>query len=272
MSSFENFTDKAQIGVFGGSGFYQFLENVKEITIETPFGAPSDKIFLGTIANKKVAFLPRHGRHHTIPAHKINYRANIWAMKSLGVQQVISPCAVGSLKKEIEPGSFLIIDQYIDRTNNRSDTFYDGPITTHVSAAEPYSERLKKLAIKISQDLNIKVHEKGTVVVIQGPRFSTKAESQGFSKMGWDIINMTQYPEVHLVKELEMESLGIALVTDYDCGLVGDVSAVTHEEVLKVFEANINNLRKLLFKLIEEMPQEQSIWKDKLIKSSRNSD
>jgi 5'-methylthioadenosine phosphorylase len=268
MTSFE-FQNKAQIGVFGGSGFYKFLEDIEEIIIETPFGAPSDKYFVGTLGNKKVAFLPRHGRNHSIPPQKINYRANVWGMKALGVQQVISPCAVGSLQKDVQPGSFVILDQFVDRTSGRKDTFYEGPIATHVSAAEPYSERLRQLAIQTANDLNIPFHKKGTVVVIQGPRFSTKAESIWFSKMGWETINMTQYPEVYLVKELELESLGIALVTDYDCGLAGDVEPVTHEQVLKVFESNLGNLRKFLFELIQRIPAEGSYYKGKIIKSSR---
>jgi 5'-methylthioadenosine phosphorylase len=268
MTSFQPL-DKAQIGVFGGSGFYKFLDDVEEVTVETPFGAPSDKYFVGTVQGKKVAFLPRHGRNHSIPPQKINYRANVWGMKQLGVQQVISPCAVGSLQKNIAPGSFVILDQFVDRTSGRADTFYEGPIATHVSAAEPYSVRLRELAIGAARDLKIEVHEKGTVVVIQGPRFSTKAESIWFSKMGWETINMTQYPEVHLAKELELETLGIALVTDYDCGLVGDVPPVTHEQVIEVFESNLGNLRKFLFELIKRIPNEESQWKGKVIKSSR---
>ena len=268
MSSFQSL-NKAQIGVFGGSGFYKFLEDVEEITIETPFGAPSDKYFVGSIGNKKVAFLPRHGRNHSIPPQKINYRANVWGMKQLGVQRIISPCAVGSLQKDIQPGSFVILDQFVDRTTGRADTFYDGPIATHVSAAEPYSESMRKLAIETARELKIPHHDKGTVVVIQGPRFSTKSESVWFSKMGWETINMTQYPEVHLAKELELEALGIALVTDYDCGLAGDVEPVTHEQVMKVFKNNLSNLRSFLFELIKRLPNTESEWKGKVIKSSR---
>ncbi|HEY9886369.1 MAG TPA: S-methyl-5'-thioadenosine phosphorylase [Vampirovibrionales bacterium] len=268
MSSFQQL-NKATIGVFGGSGFYKFLEDVEEVTVETPYGAPSDKYFVGTVGGKKVAFLPRHGRNHSIPPQKINYRANVWGMKQLGVQQIISPCAVGSLQTEVEPGSFVILDQYVDRTKGREDTFYEGPIATHVSAAEPYSERLRKLAAETAEGLKIPYHKKGTVVVINGPRFSTKAESVWFTKMGWETINMTQYPEVHLAKELELETLGIALVTDYDCGLAGDVEAVTHEQVLKVFEANLSNLRDFLFELIKNIPNEESCWKNQVIKSSR---
>lgn len=269
MTSFQSF-DKADIGVFGGSGFYKFLDNVEEVTVETPYGMPSDKYLIGNINGRRVAFLPRHGRNHAIPAHSINYRANVWGMKQLGVQKVISPCAVGSLKKAIEPGTIMIMDQYVDRTSGRRDTFYDGPITTHVSAAEPYSSRLRSIAIETANKMtDLKFYTEGTVVVIQGPRFSTKAESQWFSKMDWDIINMTQYPEVHLVKELEMESLGLALVTDYDCGLEGEVPPVTHHEVVKVFEQNLDNVRKYLFELISNIPVDESIWHGKVINSGR---
>jgi len=271
MNQYSSFKqeNRAQIGIFGGSGFYKFLDQVEELAVETPFGPASDKVFLGKIGDKKVAFLPRHGRNHEIPPQKINYRANIWAMKQIGVQQIISPCAVGSLQKNLEPGTFAILDQYVDRTKNRADTFYDGPIATHISSAEPYSERLREIAIRTAQEEKIKYTDKATVVVIQGPRFSTKAESNAYTKLGFDVINMTQYPEVHLAKELEIETLGIALVTDYDCGLVGDVEPVSHEQVLKVFELNLANLRKFLFALIEKFPKENSNWSGSVIKSSR---
>ncbi len=260
---------RAEIGVFGGSGFYSLLDNVQEVTIETPFGAPSDKYFLADIGGKRVAFLPRHGRNHNLAPQAINYRANLWGMRMLGVQRIISPCAVGSLQKEIEPGSFVILDQYVDRTSGRKDTFYDGPIATHVSAAKPYSDHMRQMAIEAALELAIPCHQSGSVVVIQGPRFSTEAESKWFSAMGWTTINMTQYPEVHLAKELELEVLGIALVTDYDCGLVGEVEAVSHEAVMKVFQENLDNLRRFLFRLIEKLPSGPSAWQGKVLKSAR---
>ncbi|MBX9689691.1 MAG: MTAP family purine nucleoside phosphorylase, partial [Candidatus Obscuribacterales bacterium] len=142
----------ADIGIFGGSGFYKLLENAEERTVETPYGAPSDKLMLGTLGGKRVAFLPRHGAHHQIPPHKINFRANAYAMKSLGVKYIVSPCAAGSLQKHVEPGDFVICDSYVDRTSGRIDTFYDGPISTHVSAADPYCEGLRDLAIKAAKD------------------------------------------------------------------------------------------------------------------------
>ena len=178
-------------------------------------------------------------------------------MKELGVTRIISPCAVGSLKKEIKPGDFVISDQYIDRTTGRTDTFYDGPIATHVSAADPYCPEMRELAIKATEENKVTCHKTGTIVVIQGPRFSTKSESKWFTSSGWSTINMTQYPEGHLAKELEMCVVNIALATDYDSGLVGDVPPVSHVEVMHVFEQNLEKLRKVLFKLIGSIPPER---------------
>ena len=188
--------------MFGGSGFYSLLDDVREIKVDTPYGPPSDSFFLAAVAGRKVAFLPRHGRRHTIPPHRINYRANVWAMRSLGVKAVISPCAAGSLQLAVEPGDFVVCDQFVDRTRGRIDTFYDGPIVTHLSSAEIYDPVLRRLAIDTIRDHGIEVHEHGTVVVINGPRFSTKAESRWFSDAGWEVINMTQYPEAWLCREL----------------------------------------------------------------------
>ncbi len=248
---------KAEIGIFGGSGFYNFMENIEEVQVKTPYGDPSDSLFLGKIGDVTVAFLPRHGRKHSIPPHKINYRANLWAMKELGITRIISPCAVGSLQKKIEPGDFVVSDQYVDRTRGRIDTFYDGPIATHVSAADPYCPELRDLAIKATEENNVKCHKTGTIVVIQGPRFSTKSESKWFTSMGWSTINMTQYPEGHLARELEMCVVNIALATDYDCGLVGDVEPVSHNAVMQVFQRNLDKLRKVLFTLISTVPKER---------------
>lgn len=246
----------ASIGVFGGSGFYKFLEDIEEVKIETPYGMPSDNLFIGTIGSKKVAFMPRHGRNHTILPHQINFRANVWAMKEIGCKRVISPCAAGSLQKHVAPGSFVIADQFVDWTDGRKSTFFEGPIVTHPSAAEPYCPELRELAIKTGKDLGIEIHETGTVVVINGPRFSTKAESKFFTSQGWEVINMTAFPEAYLVKEMDMCPLNISLITDYDAGLVGDVPPVSHHEVIQVFNSNVENLKKLLFTMIENMPDE----------------
>lgn len=248
---------KADIGVFGGSGFYNFLEDTQEIEVETPYGSPSDRVIIGKIAGKTVAFLPRHGRNHVLPPQKINYRANVWAMKALGVSRVISPCAAGSLQPDVKPGDFVICDQFVNKTYGRKDTFFDGPVTTHVSPADPYCPELSGLAIDTAKQIGIKVHEKGTVLVIQGPRFSTKAESKFYTAQGWEVINMTQYPEVYLAREMELCTLNISLITDYDAGLIGDVEPVSHAGVLKVFNENNEKLRNLLFSLIEKIPAER---------------
>lgn len=260
---------KVDIGIFGGSGFYNFVDKVKEVTVETPYGPPSDNFFIGEVEGKSVAFLPRHGRNHSIPPHMINYRANLWAMKDLGVSRIISPCAVGSLQKDIKPGDFVVSDQFVDRTKGRIDTFYDGPIATHVSAADPYCPELRNIAINAVKMNGITCHETGAIVVIQGPRFSTKAESKWFTSMGWSTINMTQYPEAHLAKELELAVVNIALVTDYDCGLVGDVDPVSHHEVMKVFSENLDKLRKVLFTIIKDIPNEPSTTFSKVLAGSR---
>lgn len=244
----------AEIGVFGGSGFYSLLEDVTEVKVDTPYGPPSDSVMLVTVAGRKVAFLPRHGRRHTLPPHGINYRANVWAMHKLGVNLIVSPCAVGSLQRHIEPGHFLIADQFVDRTNGRKDTFYDGPITTHISPAEMYDPKLIELMAQSCSAQGITVHKGGTVVVIQGPRFSTKAESKWFTDMGWHIINMTQYPEAYLCHEMGMAVVNLSLVTDFDCGVVAETEAVTAHSVLEVFKQNSENARKVVLDFIERLP------------------
>lgn len=255
------------LGIIGGSGFSNFLDHTEEKKINTPFGSPSAPLMVGEYHGQKVAFLPRHGLEHTLPPHKINYRANLWALKSLGVERVLGPCAVGSLQLQIKPGDFVIIDQFVDRTWGRYDTFYNGPKAcppqcdsfgrvAHVSAAHPYCPELSKIALAACQRLAIPVHEQGAVVVINGPRFSTKAESRWFSGQGWDIINMTQYPEAILARELEMCYSGIGLVTDYDVGLEGreDVAVVDTAQVMRVFQENNEKLGKLLFDIIAHLP------------------
>lgn len=249
---------RAEIGVFGGSGFYSLLEGVREVKVDTPYGAPSDSVMLATVNGRKVAFLPRHGRNHTLPPHKINYRANVWAMRSLGCQAIISPCAAGSLQRHVAPGSFVVCDQFVDRTNGRADTFYDGPIVTHVSAAAIYDKTLRELAVKTIRDHGIQCHETGTVVVIQGPRFSTKSESKWFHDAGWEVINMTQYPEAYLCHELGMAVVNISLITDYDSGVHADTDAVTAHDVLEVFKSNSEKIKKVVLDLIGRMPADLS--------------
>ena len=250
----------AETGVFGGSGFYNFLNIKEELNIKTPFGEPSDTIIIGELDGKNVAFLPRHGRKHSIPPHRINYRANVYAMKELGVKRIFAPCAAGSLQPNIKPGDFVICDQFVDRTNCRIDTFYDGPEVTHISTAEPYCPVLRENVIKSAKKLGISYHENGTVVIIQGPRFSTKSESRWYSGQGWEVINMTQYPEAVLARELEICYVNISLITDYDAGLDGNpnIKPVSSSEVIKIFNENNEKLRTLLFTVIPEVPQERN--------------
>jgi 5'-methylthioadenosine phosphorylase len=231
------------VGVFGGSGFYRFLDDVEEVAVDTPYGPPSARIRLGE--------MPRHGDEHTLPPHRINYRANVWAMKQVGATRIIGPSACGSLKPELEPGTFLVCDQFVDRTRGREDTFYDGPQTTHVSAADPYCPDLTATLAEADPD----VATGGTVVVIQGPRFSTRAESRWFAAAGWDVVNMTQYPECWLVRELELCYVNLMLVTDYDVGLEGmpHVEPVSADAAFEVFRANLDRLRALLFRAIPKI-------------------
>ncbi|MDQ6781002.1 MAG: S-methyl-5'-thioadenosine phosphorylase, partial [Candidatus Eremiobacteraeota bacterium] len=250
----------AEIGVFGGSGLYSLLHDAREERLETPYGAPSDSFHIGEAGGRRVAFLPRHGRAHHLPPHMINYRANLWAMKDLGVTRIIGPCAAGSLKAAVAPGHFVVCDQLVDRTNGRKDTFFDGPITTHVSFAHPYCEQLRPFASKIIRSLDITCHDSGTVVSVQGPRFSTMAESRWFSSLGWQVINMTQYPEAYLARELEMCYVNISLITDYDAGLEGQdgIAPVTHEGVIEVFKSNTDRIKRVLLGMIEHMPSQRA--------------
>ena len=186
---------RAEIGVFGGSGFYSFLEDVEEVEVETPYGKPSAPFTIGEVGGRRVAFLPRHERNHELPPHVIPYRANLWAMKELGVRRIMGLNASGALKAELELGEFVVCDQFVDRTRRREDTFYDGPETTHVSAADPYCPDVRALLVETAFELGIKARDGGTVVVIQAPVLHFRAESKWFQDAGWDTINMTAYPE-----------------------------------------------------------------------------
>jgi 5'-methylthioadenosine phosphorylase len=190
----------------------------------------------------------------------VPYRANVQALKQTGVTRVIGPCAVGSLVPEAEPGDLVFCDQFVNFTSGRKDTFYDGPETTHVSSADPYCPEMRKVGIEAARRLGMKVHESGTVVVIQGPRFSTRAESRFFRSQGWQVINMTQYPEAILAREMELCYLNISLVTDYDAGLEGDPKAkpVSHEDVVKVFNRNTEKLKALIREIVRTLPAKRS--------------
>jgi len=215
---------------------------------------------VGELSGRTVAFLARHGLRHEVPAHRVNYRANLWALRRLGVRRVLAPCSVGSLQPHIEPGHFVVCDQLVDRTRGRADTYFDGPTLAHVSFADPYCPELREVAFATARVEGITVHERGTVVVIQGPRFSTRAESRWFSAAGWDVVNMTQYPEAVLARELGMCYSGIALATDYDAGLEGveGIEAVTIETVFAVLAANIERVQGLLTAMVPAVPGEPS--------------
>jgi 5'-methylthioadenosine phosphorylase len=242
----------AHVGVFGGSGFYEFLDDADEVSLNTPFGPPSAPLTIGAIDGVRVAFLPRHGRAHEYAPSAVPARANVWAMRMLGVQQIIGPCAAGSLSASIHPGDFVVLDQLVDRTWGRADTFYDRGDAHHVSYADPYCPIVSQRAVDAGARAGVRMHERGTVVVIPGPRFSTRAESRSYRAQGWDVINMTQYPEAYLARELGIHYAGIALITDYDTGVADDpnVQPVTQEQVFAFFEGNVHRVRALLTELV----------------------
>jgi 5'-methylthioadenosine phosphorylase len=246
------------IGVFGGSGFYEFLDDVKHVPVHTPYGPPSAPVAVGTLGDQPVAFMPRHGRDHEHPPHRVNYRANVWAMREVGVRRLIGPCAAGSLQPSIHPGDFVVLDQLVDRTWGRPDTYFDGGVVGHVSFADPYCPELRDALRSAASSAGITVHPRGTVVVIQGPRFSTRAESNWYRSGGWEVINMTQYPEAFLARELGLCYAGLALITDYDTGLEGvdGIEPVTIDVVFEVLRRNVARTRELLFSAIPAVPAE----------------
>lgn len=247
---------RAAIGVFGGSGFGQYLEGVEEVRVETPYGDPSDAVRIAEVGGQRVAFLPRHGRGHDLPPHRIPYRANLWAMRELGVERILAPCAAGSLDPALPPGAFCVVDQFVDRTSGRSHTFYDGPGATHVSTADPYCPHLRAALLAAGRAVGADVRDGGTMVVVEGPRFSTRAESRWYRQMGWQVINMTGYPEAALARELELCYASIALITDYDTGVEADAGeAVQADDVLAAFAANLDVLRDLLASAIAALPE-----------------
>ena len=224
--------------------------------VDTPYGATSDVITITEIGGHSVAFLPRHGRGHRLPPHEIPYRANVWAMKHLGVERIFAPCAAGSLDPAVKPGSMVLVDQFVDRTSGRVQTFYDGPGATHVAGADPYCGSLRAELLRVGLEQELDLHAAGTMVIIEGPRFSTRAESQWYRDAGWKVINMTGYPEVILAREQEMCYATIALITDYDTGVADDPTAapVTADQVIAEFAAGLHRLRDLLIGTINALP------------------
>jgi len=271
------YSQNVEIGIIGGTGSDLALENVRNIKPYTPYGSTSAEIIVGELGGKLIAFIPRHGLNHSIPPHNINFRANIWALKELGIKFIISPSAVGSLKLEHEKGKFLLVDQYIDRTKNRVETFYEGSEICHIGQADPYCEYLNSLFFETGKDLNLNIQDGGVYICIEGPRFSTRAESKMFRQLGGDIVGMTSYPEVVLAAEKEICYSCIAMVTDLDvwagecskCGIVefaqkceicgGTVNKlfVNVPEVLETMAKNSVNLEKLLELTIQKIDIER---------------
>ena len=246
-------SSRADIGVIGGSGLYALLDG-EPVEVQTPFGSPSDPVTLAEVGGRRVAFLPRHGRDHRFPPHRVNYRANLWALRSLGVRQVLAPCAVGSLRAEQGPGTIVVPDQVVDRTWGRAHTVVDAEgAVAHVSFADPYCPHGRAVVIGAGSARGLPIVDRGTLVVINGPRFSTRAESLWHAAQGWSIVGMTGMPEASLAREMALCYTAVALVTDLDAGLEhGD--GVTHDEVLRVFAANIERVRELLIDSIGALP------------------
>lgn len=246
---------RADIAVVGGSGFYEFLEGAEEVKIDTPFGAPSEPVAIGEVAGRRVAFLPRHGRDHRFPPHQIPYRANMWALRSLAVRRVLAPTAVGSLTSSYEPGTLVIPDQLVDRTRTRQQTYFDEG-ACHVPFADPYCPSIRPVVIATARECGWIPAASGTLVVIEGPRFSTRAESQWFAAQGWTLVGMTGHPEAVLARELALCYTPLALVTDTDAGVV-EGEGVTQAEAFGVFAANVKRLRDLVAAIIAALPAER---------------
>jgi len=244
----------ATLGVIGGSGLYAFLDDAERVVVDTPFGPPSDALVVGEVRGRRVAFLPRHGADHRFPPHAIPYRANLWALRALGVRQVLAPCAVGGLQAALGPGSLVVPDQLVDRTSGRAHTFHETG-AVHVSFADPYCPTGRAVALAAGAEWP--AVDGGTMVVVEGPRFSTRAESLHYAGLGWSLINMTGHPEAVLARELALCYTSIALVTDLDAG-VDHGSGVTQEEVFRVFGENTERLRGVLLDAIEALPVERT--------------
>ena len=248
---------QAEIGIIGGTGLYdpKLLKNIEEVTLNTPYGAPSDAITLGELAGKRVAFLPRHGKKHSIRPSDVNSRANIFALKQLGVKRVLAPSTVGSLKEEYKPGDIVFVDQFIDRTTRREQSFYTEKQVCHISVAEPMCPELRRTLIGVAKDLGISAHSTGTYVCIEGPRFSTKAESRMYRTWGADVVGMTLVPECVLAREAELCYATIATVTDYD---VWKEHVVCVDDIVRTMRGNIENVKRIIVEAIARLPEKRS--------------
>ncbi len=247
---------EAEIGVIGGSGFYSFLDGVANLDVATPYGPPSDPVTIGEVAGRRVAFLPRHGRDHRWPPHRVPYRANAWALRSLGVRQILAPCAAGSLQPALAPGDLVVPDQLVDRTSGRIQTFHDTG-AVHVSFAEPYCPVGRRAVLDAAASARLPARDGGVMVVVEGPRFSTRAESRWYAAQGWALVNMTGHPEAVLARELALCYTAVALVTDLDAGL-STGAQVRQAEVFRIFGENTQRLRELLVDVVTALPAERN--------------
>ena len=263
---------RAEVGVFGGSGFYDFLDDAVDVEVATPYGPPASPVRVGTLGGRTVAFVARHGRDHRFAAHRVPYRANVWALASLGVRSIVAPCSVGSLQPHLAVGDLVVLDQLVDRTHGRPDTFHDvgapadpaddglghdGPVH-HQPFADPYDDSVRRPLVDAGRALDgPTVHDGGTMVVINGPRFSTRAESRWYSTMGWDVVNMTGAPEAVLAAEAGVPYASVALVTDRDAGERdgdGDDAPVTMDAVMAVVARNVENVQRLIGHALPRLP------------------
>jgi 5'-methylthioadenosine phosphorylase len=247
---------RAEIGVIGGSGFYKFLDDVQVAPVATPYGEPSDPLVVGRVGGRQVAFVARHGHDHRFPPHRINYRANLWALRALGVRQVLAPCAVGSLQLGLGPGALVVPDQLVDRTSGRTQTYYDDG-AVHVTFADPYCPHGRQAVLDVARRSGRSMVDGGTMVVVEGPRFSTRAESRWYASLGWSLVNMTGHPEAVLARELGLCYTAIALVTDLDAG-VAEGEGVSQAEVFALFAEHVSALRELLYAVVPALPTARS--------------
>jgi 5'-methylthioadenosine phosphorylase len=248
---------QAEIGIIGGTGLYdpKLLKNVQEVTLETPYGKPSDSITVGELSGKCVAFLARHGKKHTIRPTDINVRANIFALKKLGVNRILAPSTVGSLREEYHPGEIVFCDQFIDRTTRREQSFYTQDKVCHITVAEPMCPELRENVIAAAKKLGVKMHETGTYVCIEGPRFSTKAESRMYRQWGADVVGMTLVPECVLAREAEICYASISTVTDYD---VWKDHPVCVDDVVTIMKTNVENVKRIITETVAKLPTQRT--------------
>jgi len=258
---------QAEIGIIGGTGLYdpKLLKNIEEVTVDTPYGAPSDAITIGELSGRHVAFLPRHAKKHMIRPTDVNSRANIFALKKLGVQRILAPSAVGSLKEDYKPGDIVFVDQFIDRTTKREQSFYTDKKVCHISVAEPMCPEMRQTLIAIAKDVGIRAHDTGTYVCIEGPRFSTKAESRLFRSWGADVIGMTLVPECVLAREAELCYASISTVTDYD---VWKDHPVCADEVVATMKASVEKVKRIILEAVARLPKERGCECKNALKSA----